>query len=118
MRVSKFTFEKPLTSDEICELSKHFSVFNHPNYSEIGQKLFSKASGMSFLREFFKIPKEHTIAMGDSGNDIMMLSEAGIAVAMGNACDEVKNISDFVTLTCDEGGVGYAIDKIIFGQKD
>jgi hydroxymethylpyrimidine pyrophosphatase-like HAD family hydrolase len=38
---------------------------------------------------------------------------SGIPIAMGNAVEEVKNISNFVTLTNDENGVAYAIENYV-----
>nr|WP_144548118.1 HAD hydrolase family protein [Bacillus sp. X1(2014)] len=37
-----------------------------------------------------------------------------MSIAMGNAAEEVKKHSDIVTLTNDEHGVAYAIEKYIF----
>ena len=42
-----------------------------------------------------------------------MLKVAGVSIAMGNAEEEVKNICDYVTLTNDESGVAYALEKYI-----
>ena len=49
------------------------------------------------------------MAFGDGGNDIQMLSHAGIGIAMGNASDEVKKVADFVTDSVDEDGVYKAL---------
>ena len=40
-----------------------------------------------------------------------MIKFAGIGVAMGNAPDEVKKISDYVTLSNDKDGVANVIKK-------
>ena len=45
-------------------------------------------------------------------NDIAMLSFAGIGVAMGNSCDQVKARADFVTRAVDEDGIAYAMEKL------
>lgn len=37
------------------------------------------------------------MAMGDSLNDIAMIKEAGLGVAMGNAQDIVKETADYIT---------------------
>lgn len=39
------------------------------------------------------------MAFGDGGNDIQMLNHVAVAIAMGNANDEVKAIADYVTET-------------------
>lgn len=68
---------------------------------------------MDFVAKKLGIAKEHTIAMGDSVNDIDMLKNAGISVAMEHAGDEVKNICNMVTTSCDDGGVCDALTKLI-----
>jgi hydroxymethylpyrimidine pyrophosphatase-like HAD family hydrolase len=43
-----------------------------------------------------------------------MIQYAGLGIAMGNSPDEVKNCADRMTLSNDEDGVAYAINKYIF----
>ena len=38
-------------------------------------------------------------------NDIEVIQEAGIGVAMGNAVDELKLVADYVTSAIDEDGI-------------
>ena len=42
-----------------------------------------------------------------------MLKYAGLAIAMGNAIEEVKAVSDIVTDTNENNGVIKAIDQLI-----
>ena len=42
-----------------------------------------------------------------------MLQYAGLAIAMGNATEEVKNLSDRVTDTNENNGVIKAIERVI-----
>ena len=48
-------------------------------------------------------------AEGDSENDNEMLRYAGTGVAMGNALEETKAASDYVTDDCDDEGVAHAL---------
>lgn len=116
IRVSKMTFERPFSEEEIQLLSKYFTVFNNPTYGEIGLPGYSKATGMDFLSQRFGIDREHVIAMGDSENDELMLKAAGIAVVMGDGSPAVKVIADFVSIACGDGGVGYAIEKLVLNK--
>ena len=50
---------------------------------------------------------------GDGNNDIQLLKKAGIGVAMANATDQVKAVSDYITGTNDEDGVATFIEKYI-----
>ena len=54
--------------------------------------------------------------MGDGLNDISMLEEAGIGIAMANGCDEALDAADWVTSHCDEDGVAKAIEKYCFNE--
>lgn len=51
------------------------------------------------------------VAMGDGYNDLSMIEFAGLGIAMGNACDQVKQAADFVSLDNDHDGVAHAIEK-------
>ena len=73
----------------------------------------SKASGIRFMSKYLGIPKEDIMAIGDSENDIEMLKEAGLGIAMGNALDEVLVVADDVTAPNDEDGVAKAIEKYL-----
>ena len=42
-----------------------------------------------------------------------MIEAAGVGVAMGNAVEEIKEIADFVTLSNNEDGIAYYIEKFI-----
>ena len=57
------------------------------------------------------------MACGDSQNDLAMLEAVEVAVAMGNATPEVKQISDFISKSNNESGVAYAIEQLVFGEK-
>ena len=61
------------------------------------------------------IKREEIMACGDGDNDTAMLREVGFGVAMGNAEEEIKQAADYVTLTNEDEGVAYAIEKFILG---
>ena len=78
---------------------------------EIGGATTSKANALAALAEKLGIKEDEIMACGDSHNDKKMLEMAGIAVAMGNADDEVKQVADFITEDCDHDGVAIAVEK-------
>lgn len=59
------------------------------------------------------LEKDEVAVFGDDFNDMEMLSGYKNSVAMGNAPDELKKISGYVTISNDEDGVAYAIEKIL-----
>ena len=80
---------------------------------EVLTKGVNKAFGLEKLAQELNIQPSEIAAIGDAANDIEMLEYAGLAIAMGNASEEVKSISDIVTDTNENNGVIKAIDKLI-----
>ena len=80
---------------------------------EVLTKGVNKAFGLEKLAQKLNIEPSEIAAIGDAANDIEMLEYAGLAIAMGNASEEVKSIADIVTDTNENNGVIKAIDKLI-----
>ena len=80
---------------------------------EVLTKGVNKAFGLEKLAQKLNILPSEIAAIGDAANDIEMLEYAGLAIAMGNASEEVKAIADIVTDTNENNGVIKAIDKLI-----
>ncbi len=78
---------------------------------EMSPANITKASGLRELCDYLKIDLSEAVAIGDADNDKEILQTAGLAVAMGNASDEIKRLADFVTLDNDSDGVAFAIEK-------
>ncbi|MFC4388878.1 Cof-type HAD-IIB family hydrolase [Gracilibacillus marinus] len=73
----------------------------------------NKAKAVEVVCERLGITMDQVMACGDSLNDIKMIEQAGIGVAMGNAQDKVKEASDWITTSNDEAGVAQAINKFV-----
>ncbi len=84
-----------------------------PRMIEFNDVRTSKATAMAYIGEKYGIKQEEMIAIGDNYNDLPMLEYAGLSVAMGNAPDEIKEKSDFVTDTNDNDGVGKALERFV-----
>lgn len=85
-----------------------------PTYLEIMNKDVCKTEAIIQLLKLLDIKRSEVIAIGDNYNDIDMINFADVGIAMGNAPEEVKKISDYVTATNDENGVVKAIYKYFF----
>jgi Cof subfamily protein (haloacid dehalogenase superfamily) len=70
-----------------------------------------KQVGMKAIVEKFGLKMSETMAFGDSYNDIEMIKLAGIGVAMGNACEPLKQVADYVTTSVEEDGIYSALKK-------
>ena len=79
----------------------------------VGTTRWSKWNAIVKLADMIGVRQEEIMAVGDSNNDYEMLLNAGYSVAMGNACDRVKEISSAVTDTNENDGVAKAIENIL-----
>lgn len=81
----------------------------HPSFTDISPLGGTKQKGIDQFLHHYNIDLSETMAFGDGGNDIQMLEHVAIAIAMGNANDEVKNIADYVTDDVEHDGIMKAL---------
>ncbi|MFK9091831.1 Cof-type HAD-IIB family hydrolase [Bacillus salipaludis] len=94
---------------EDMEISSSFNFLN----LEISPSGVTKASALLKLTEQQGIPITQTAAIGDNYNDALMLSMAGLGIAMGNAPEKVKLVADQVTGNNNQAGVAEAIHRYL-----
>ncbi|WP_369789306.1 sugar-phosphatase [Rouxiella sp. WC2420] len=100
-----------------AEAKERYTIMkSSPYYLEILDKTVNKGTGVQKLAEKLGIPRENVMTLGDQENDIAMLEYAGLGVAMGNALDSVKAVSQFVTKSNTEDGVAYAVEKFVLND--
>lgn len=80
-------------------------LFSSNTGADIIELSASKAEGLKRLCSYFGVPIKDTVAFGDSMNDLEIIREAGIGVAMGNALDELKAAADYVTTAIGDDGI-------------
>lgn len=94
------------------KLKDRMGVFrSEPYFLELVPKGIDKAQSLSVLLEEIGMTKNEMIAIGDGFNDLSMIQYAGLSIAMENAQDVVKQAADFITLSNEEDGVAYAVEK-------
>ncbi len=81
---------------------------------EILPKGNSKGDVMMRIADMLGIDRRRTIAAGDYNNDVSMLRDAAVGVAVANASEEAKAAADFLTVSNEE----HAIAKIISDIED
>ena len=86
-------------------------------WMEIMPKRVSKASALWKICDKLGISMNEVMAFGDAQNDLKMLQQVGIGVAMGNAMDEAKCGATVVTDTNMNNGIGKAIDALLAGKE-
>lgn len=72
----------------------------------------NKAVGLTKLLERLGIAPDEAVAFGDGLNDLEMLSLVGMGVAMGSGREELKQIANMVTLSSEEDGVRYGLERL------
>ncbi|MFZ1752612.1 MAG: Cof-type HAD-IIB family hydrolase [Caldilineaceae bacterium] len=73
----------------------------------------SKATALHHLMSEWGISMDHVAAFGDDVNDVEMVAEAGLGVAMDNAVDEVKAVADRITASNDRDGVALVVEELL-----
>lgn len=81
----------------------------HPAFTDITARGADKGKGLHAMADYLGLNIEETMAFGDGGNDISIIKEAGVGVAMGNAGENLKQVADFITTHVDEDGVRNAL---------
>jgi hypothetical protein len=72
----------------------------------------SKGQGVLQVAKRLGIEPEAIISFGDNYNDMEMIQNVGLGIAMGNAVPELKQVADFVTLSNREDGVALALEAL------
>lgn len=102
---------------ELVAALPHYTVVRTtPYFLEILPHHVNKGTALEFLASYLHILPQEMMAIGDAENDIPMLKMVGMGVAMANATEEVKQVARYITLSCEEDGVAYAIQNIISNQ--
>lgn len=91
--------------------------FSEPYFLELTPKNVKKDSSLECLVSHLGKTCDELMCIGDGLNDIPMFKVSGLAVAMENAYPETKQYADDVTLSNDDDGVAYAIEKYIFNNN-
>ncbi|MBN7772030.1 Cof-type HAD-IIB family hydrolase [Clostridium aminobutyricum] len=107
--------DRIMMRERLKQLHKVTITTSFDHNLEIGGETTSKADALRNLCTTLGVNEREIMACGDSPNDEVMMSVAGLPVAMGNAKPSVKEISKYITGTNDENGVAQAIHKFVLG---
>ena len=88
--------------------------YSSETYLELVKKGVSKGNALAATAQEANVPLAETIAIGDSDNDLSMILQAGLGVAMKNGEAHVKAAADYITeRSCEENGVAEVIENFI-----
>ena len=100
----------------ICQLSEIEGIrisSSHPTNIEITHPDAGKGEAVRWLKQTLGLENSQVIACGDNENDLPMLKEAGIRIAVANATFEVLACADITALSCDEDGVVRSVCELL-----
>jgi len=83
-------------------------------YLDITPSKTNKSEALEILTNYLKLSSSEVMAIGDNLNDMDMLQNSGIGVAVANAYDDVKKIATYVTTnTVENSGFAEAVYRYI-----
>lgn len=83
-------------------------------YLDISPKGVSKSSALKILGNYLNIDSKEMMAIGDNLNDVEMIKNSGIGIAVANAYDELKSVATYTTKNpVETGGFAEAVYKYI-----
>jgi hypothetical protein len=91
--------------------SRAYVTRSHPDFVEVVDPAVDKGRALRFVAAHYGIPIDATLAVGDSWNDLPLLSAAGMGVAMGSAPAELLAHADAVVGDVEHDGVAEAIER-------
>lgn len=69
----------------------------------------SKAVGIRAICEHVGIPLSHTVALGDSNNDVEAVATAAVGISIGDDCEALVDVADIVAPSVSEDGLAWAL---------
>jgi Cof subfamily protein (haloacid dehalogenase superfamily) len=84
-----------------------------PYFLELVPKGIDKGSRLKTLASMLNFQMDEIIACGDGFNDLSLIEVAGLGVAMGNSCQELKDKADYITATNDQDGIVQVIQQFM-----
>ena len=114
-RFSDVAFARTVPPGEVREVMRDLGikVLDTGFAIHLQAKGISKGLALGKLAADMGIPIQEFLAMGDSENDLEMIQEAGVGVAVANARDAVKAAADYVTEKGDGDGFVEAMARYL-----
>ena len=73
----------------------------------------SKGGALAWLAERLGVPRAAVMAVGDSDNDVSMVSWAGVGVAMGGSRASVLQVANWVAPSLEEHGAAATLERFV-----
>lgn len=119
-KINKIVMSRP--TEELDAMIPHIPASYHEKYNIYKSQPFilevlpdhvDKGYSMRIIGDMLGLEKNQIMGIGDQENDLSLVTNAGIGVAMENAIPEVKEAADYITKSNDNNGVAHAIRKFV-----
>lgn len=105
MKTARLLSEHPL-AEKVDFIRSEYTLY------EILPKGVNKATALHKLVQLLGLDIKRTVAIGDYDNDVAMLRDAGLGIAVENASDSAKAVADHITVNVKEHAIARVIDDL------
>ena len=95
-----------------CAVTKSFDYL-----IEVINVHHNKGTAVEFLANYYNVPIEKTIAVGDQWNDLPMIEKAGLGIAVQNADSKLKEKAVVCERTNEESAIAAIIEKYGYTEE-
>ena len=108
--------KRPYWEEQMREALKNIYICHStPYFIECLPKGIDKGPALVDLAAHLGIDMADVMAFGDSNNDVAMLKNAGIGIAMANSEENVKAVADYTTASNNDDGIALSL-RIFFPE--
>jgi Cof subfamily protein (haloacid dehalogenase superfamily) len=86
---------------------------SQPYYLDVTHPKANKGEVVKLLSRRLKVPPEQIATIGDMPNDVLMFTQSGLSIAMGQSDPEVQRAARMVTSSNEEEGFAHAVEAFI-----
>ena len=83
---------------------------------EILPKGVNKGSVLPEFSKYLGVKPSHIIGVGDYNNDVEMIKQAGVGIAVSNATEAAKAVADYITVSNEDDAIAQIISDIENGK--
>jgi Cof subfamily protein (haloacid dehalogenase superfamily) len=110
----------PLAAEALARARADFAgraeaTVSHPMFLELLAPGVNKGRAVRFLARRLGVDPRATMAIGDQLNDLEMIAEAGVGVAMGGAPAVVRAAAAVVAPPIEEEGAAQVLEELLLG---
>ena len=86
---------------------------SQPYYLDVTHPDANKGAVVHALARMLRLLPEEIATIGDQPNDVLMFTQGGLSIAMGQSTEDVKREAEEVTTSCDDEGFANAVEDFI-----